>query len=343
MKFQDVDIYGNLNITGSFQVPYGAGTGSYPTNPSSGSLFFDTSDDLLYVYEGEWEVVGAQVTPPPPPYDIEYLVVAGGGAGGSYYYAGGGGAGGFLSSSLDSVDSGTELTIIVGAGGSPGANANTYPGGDGDNSSISGTNISISSIGGGGGAGRDGFNAADGGSGGGGGNNGDTGGSGTVGQGNDGGSCASDSGGTYGAGGGGAGQVGQISTYRYNNNADYSIGAPGGNGLQSVITGTSTYYAGGGGGGARDNYNPAGLDGGLGGGGTAGTINTQSPEDGTTNTGGGGGGAGGTEAGGAGGSGVVILRTLTSNYSGTTTGSPTVTTDGDYTVIKFTASGTYTA
>jgi hypothetical protein len=40
---------------------------------------------------------------------------------------------------------------------------------------------------------------------------------------------------------------------------------------------------------------------------------------------------------------VVILRILTSQYSGTTTGSPTVTTDGDFTVIKYTASGSYTA
>jgi hypothetical protein len=46
---------------------------------------------------------------------------------------------------------------------------------------------------------------------------------------------------------------------------------------------------------------------------------------------------------GNGGSGVVILRMLTSDYSGTTTGSPTVTTDGSYTVVKFTSSGTYTA
>jgi hypothetical protein len=36
------------------------------------------------------------------------------------------------------------------------------------------------------------------------------------------------------------------------------------------------------------------------------------------------------------------LRLLTSVYSGTATGAPTVTTDGSYTVIKFTASGTYT-
>jgi hypothetical protein len=40
---------------------------------------------------------------------------------------------------------------------------------------------------------------------------------------------------------------------------------------------------------------------------------------------------------------VGILRLLTSNYTGTTSGSPTVTTDGSYTVIKFTSTGTYTA
>ena len=104
MKFQDVDLIGTLRITGSFQVPYGYGTGSYPQNPTSGSLFLDTSDEKLYVYEGQWEVVGAQVTPPPPPLDIQYLVVAGGGGGGVRYSGGGsgggGGAGGYLTSTL---------------------------------------------------------------------------------------------------------------------------------------------------------------------------------------------------------------------------------------------------
>ena len=47
--------------------------------------------------------------------------------------------------------------------------------------------------------------------------------------------------------------------------------------------------------------------------------------------------------GGNGGSGIVILRVLTADYTGTTTGSPTITTDGSYTVVKFTSSGTYTA
>jgi hypothetical protein len=40
---------------------------------------------------------------------------------------------------------------------------------------------------------------------------------------------------------------------------------------------------------------------------------------------------------------VVIISVPTSQYSGTTTGSPTVTTSGSNTIIKFTASGSYTA
>ena len=65
---------------------------------------------------------------------------------------------------------------------------------------------------------------------------------------------------------------------------------------------------------------------------------------GTANTGAaGGGGGGGSSAGnaGTGGSGVIILRLLTSDYSGSTTGSPTVTTSGNDTILKFTGSGTY--
>jgi hypothetical protein len=40
---------------------------------------------------------------------------------------------------------------------------------------------------------------------------------------------------------------------------------------------------------------------------------------------------------------VVILRMATANYSGTTTGSPTVTTSGSDTILTFTASGSYSA
>ena len=48
-------------------------------------------------------------------------------------------------------------------------------------------------------------------------------------------------------------------------------------------------------------------------------------------------------SGGAGGSGVVILRMATASYSGTTSGSPSVTTSGSDTILTFTGSGTYTA
>ena len=67
---------------------------------------------------------------------------------------------------------------------------------------------------------------------------------------------------------------------------------------------------------------------------------------GDANTGGGGGGAGSWGQSGiasAGGSGVVILSVPTNRYTGTTTGSPTITTSGSNTIIKFTGTGTYTA
>ena len=47
-------------------------------------------------------------------------------------------------------------------------------------------------------------------------------------------------------------------------------------------------------------------------------------------------------AGGAGGSGVVILRMLTADYSGTTSGSPSVATSGSDTILTFNGSGSYT-
>jgi hypothetical protein len=39
---------------------------------------------------------------------------------------------------------------------------------------------------------------------------------------------------------------------------------------------------------------------------------------------------------------VVILRIPAANYSGTTTGSPTVTDDGSFKVLVFNSSGSYT-
>ena len=64
----------------------------------------------------------------------------------------------------------------------------------------------------------------------------------------------------------------------------------------------------------------------------------------TANTTYGSGGNGGrnSDPGSAGIQGVVIMRFPTSNYSGTTTGSPTVTTDGIYTILTFTGNGSYT-
>jgi hypothetical protein len=80
---------------------------------------------------------------------------------------------------------------------------------------------------------------------------------------------------------------------------------------------------------------------GAGGGGAGGFSNGSNA---SANTGGGGGGNGGAGSGaGNGGSGIVVLSIPTSQYSGTTTGSPTVTTNGSNTILTYLASGTYTA
>ena len=277
------------------------------------------------------------------PYSVDFLVVGGGGSGGNFSSAGnvggGGGAGGFRTST-QTVNGGVVITATVGAGGAGAGNNN------GSSSSISGSGLTtITSAGGGTGGGDSG--AGSGGSGGGGGTS-QGGGSGNTpstspSQGNSGGSGFQT--GPYydGGGGGGAGGSGA--------NASTNIGGNGGNGSSSSITGTSVTYAGGGGGAAR---NASGGTAYLGYGGTGGGGNGagENPTDsdsrggqaGTVNTGGGAGGAhsyGGVSK--SGGSGIVILRLPTASYSGTITGSPTVTTDGSFTVIKFTGSGTYTS
>jgi hypothetical protein len=271
---------------------------------------------------------------------VDYLVVAGGGGAG-LNYSGGGGGGGLLTNSV-TVAPGVTYSITVGGGGATSAT--------GSNSSISGSGFTtVTSIGGGyGGAYPSPDNGANGGSGGGGGSS-FTAGIGGKGvypgsaylsqarQGYDGGDALS-AGGYSTGGGGGAGAAGQPPA-----GLQASKGGDGGIGLTSSITGTSTYYAGGGGG---YGYNSDKGIGGLGGGGNGGgnPIPVASTA-GATNTGGGGGGGTTDGSGGggkAGGSGVIILRFLSTVTPTGTTGSPTITTDGSYSVYKFTASGSIT-
>jgi hypothetical protein len=267
-----------------------------------------------------------------PPYSVDFLVVAGGGAGGGatvgYASGGGGGAGGYRTST-QTVSSGTVITVTVGDGGTSTAGSS---GTQGSSSSISGSGLStITSAGGGGGCGKwDGQVPTTGGSGGGGvyttngasGNTPST----SPSQGNNGGNGGSPSS-PYAGGGGGAGEAGNTDGIGY-----------GGDGTASSITGSSVTRAGGGGG-ANTAPNNTGGDGGGG----NGTFNGAGIA-GTANTGGGGGGADNVSvAGGAGGKGVVILSLPTASYSGTSTGSPTITTSGSNTILQFNGSGSYTA
>jgi hypothetical protein len=284
----------------------------------------------------------------PTTYSADFLVIAGGG-GGAW---GGGGAGGYRNSystepsggggsseaSL-TFDKGIVYTITVGGGGAGGVSVPNPIGSSGINSSISGTGITtITSDGGGAGA-DDGAVGVSGGSGGGA-ANGNGAGSGTANQGFAGAAFAP---GTTsgGSGGGGANSVGS--------NGGTGViagGGNGGSGLSSSITGSSTGRAGGGGGGGRNDPNSGTTNGGTAsdGGGAGGTA-TSNGTAGTVNTGGGGGGGGfngSGKNGAAGGKGVVILRMPTAKYSATTTGSPTVGTDGTDTILTFNDSGSYT-
>jgi hypothetical protein len=283
----------------------------------------------------------------PQTYSVDFLVIAGGGGvnSTSNNNAGGAGAGGYRSaynsessggggSSETSLtlNPGTVYTITVGAGGAvgPGTGATA-----GSNSSIAGSDIiNVVSDGGGESAVSSpsavANNGGPGGSGGGG-TGGGSGGSGTANQGFNGGSSG---GANSGGGGGGAGVIGS--------NGSGSNGGAGGNGVASTITGSSVTRGGGGG---ASGTSSAGA-GGTGGGATGNVGVATSGSNGTVNTGGGAGGFNGYISAelGKGGSGVVILRMADADYSGTTTGSPTVTTgvDGTDTVLVFTGSGSYT-
>jgi len=305
----------------NFQGNPTTGAGAFPEYNTNGQsvriVYSGATQGWIPTSDDDVNFVTPQTT------DVEYLVVAGGASGGRND-GGGGGAGGYLTNyggTAIGLTPGETYTVTVGAGGS-GATSNVPSlGNNGSDSSLSGTGIStITSTGGGTGSGKtSGVVGQDGGSGGGGGANPGAGGSGTVGQGNDGGSFSS----PFAGGGGGAGEAG---------NTDGA--GQGGDGLSNSITGSAVVYAGGGGG------NPSGLGGD--GGGTNGVDNPNGSASSPANTGGGSGGANDFNTG-NGGSGVVILRLPTDDYTGTTTGSPTVTTDGTDTIIKFTGSGSYTA
>jgi hypothetical protein len=238
-------------------------------------------------------------------YTITYLVIGGGGGSASDLWQGGGGAGQFTASTTPAIPGTTVLTITIGAGGALGSNGST--------TQITGVGQGIGG-GNGYGSGTYGYGGISGGNSG----NGFTGGSNqtpvALGFGNSGGGAGSSA---NGGSGSSSENVGQ--------------GGNGGAGTETLITGTSQTLAGGGGGGGQT----AGGTGVNGGG--NGSANGAGGSSGTPNTGGGGGG------GHQGGSGVVFLSMPTINYTGTTTGSPTITTTGSNTVLKFTGSGTYTA
>ena len=271
--------------------------------------------------------------------NASYLLVGGGG--GSGINGGGGGGGGGVLTGKTTLTVGTVYSFTIGGGGAGST------GSIGGSVGVSTIGLGLTAIGGGGGSGRDAGPATRGATGGGGGGTttnvtsrlwsagsqpiisgqGFAGGAGTTWN------IGSDiNANSAGGGGGGAGGIGHSGTNQY--------GGYGGIGITSDITGSNISYGGGGGGGVTVN-GTAGV--GSSGGGNGGQSGTAA-QAGTNGLGGGGGGAGpGTQTGLSGGSGVAIIRLPTANYTGTVTGSPTVTTVGSDTVIRFTANGSYTA
>ena len=300
--------------TGAIVVPSGT-TGEQPTGVA-GMIRFNSTIDRLEVYNGTvWQGLGGisatggnistsggykihTFTDVSYTFtvisggEVEYLVVAGGGGGSNTNYCGGGGAGGLLTGTV-TVGPGN-YSVTVGGGGATGTN--------GSNGSDSQFHTLIANGGGGGGGVNS--NGLNGGSGGGGGyaggstaGNGRVGGTGVAGQGNNGGRGNGVSGYGWGGGGGGAGAAGTTAKA-----PSPLVPGDGGNGLQSSITGTATYYAGGAGG--RIDTGGYSATGGLGGGGSGGSGSNSNGTEGGINTGGGGGPSK------AGGSGIVVIRYL---------------------------------
>ena len=316
-------------------------------NTSPNPIYNTSGQSVTLVYSGATQgwipTVDDDVTlETPQTYSIDFLVVAGGGGGGNggSRGGGGGGAGGFRTST-QTVNAGTVITVTVGDGG-VGLTSSSSLTPNGSDSSISGSGLTtITSAGGGGGgnesAPNDGRNGGSGG-GGAGATGGFTAGSGNTpstspSQGNNGGNGVSTGGTTTLAGGGGGGSSASGVAGTLSN-----AGA-GGDGTASSITGSSVTRAGGGGGSVSSGTSASGGSGGGGAG-----SNSSAGGNGTANTGGGAGGTAnnGANAGGTGGKGVVILSVPTASYSGTSTGSPTVTTSGSNTILIFNGSGSYT-
>jgi hypothetical protein len=326
---------------------------------SSPNPVYDTNGETVHIVYIDatkgWIPIndGAVSFETPQTYDAEYLIVAGGGGGG--YRAepcGGGGAGGYRTnygSTAISLNPGTVYTVTVGTGGAGSTDTSTNGGADGVDSSLAGSDITdISATGGGGGAGGTlATGGKDGGSGGGGyydnspgenpgsGNEGGDGGSPSIPEGYDGGAGSGGGSPAFGSGGGGgsggAGGAGSSST-----------GGQGGAGTSNSITGSALFYAAGGGGGSSSGGAVYASRDGIGGVGAEASTSAATSGAANTGSGGGSGDSRGTYHAGSGADGVVILRVATSSYSGTTSGSPTVTTDGSDTIIKFTGSGSYT-
>jgi hypothetical protein len=326
------------------------------TNPSAvGHLWINSTSGDAYICTDAtaganvWTSIGDKGQGIPN-YNVDFLVIAGGGAGSAGKPSGGGGGGGAggyrtsygsgnISGGLSAVESalsfasGTVYIITVGAGGS--IDSSTGHGSQGSPSSISGSNITdITTVGGGHGgwANSASYPSTTHQSSGGSGGSSDQrspGGSGIANQGFDG----AAGGGNGAGGGGGAGGLGSAIP-------SSAVGGAGGPGISSSITGSAVTRGGGGGGSSN-------TTGGAGGGGGGGAAATNSSSDnataGSANYGGGGGGAYANYFGALGGSGVVILRMPTASYSGTSSGSPTVTTNGSDTIIVFNDNGSYTA
>ena len=372
-----VDMSGN---TGALEIAKGT-TATRPATPSLGTLRSNTTDHTMEVYASTgWKVLKEGGNAIVIPLTVDYLVVAGGGGGGPGYQAAGGGAGGFRTSfgtgningGLTAVEStltlavATSYTVTIGAPGAGGAGSNPSAGRGATGSSSffsdGNTTFEILTIGGGGGASYNNYGQ------GGLSNSGSPGGSGggaapynaAIGVGNggirvttpvqgfNGGNATNYLDPYFGGGGGGAGGVGQEANGANTGN--------GGVGLQSSITGSSTFYAAGGAGGAYYSYlgGPNAAASGIGGSGAAasgarGGVGFTAPGNGTVNTGSGGGGGGENgQVGGNGGSGVVILRYPDAYETAISSGGGLVnqvdsTTVSGYKIEKITAgSGTIT-